>query len=281
MNPRKQIDIQQVKHDERRDAYRRPQTQAHRLSLAVKTASGEDFIGMFHDLSISGASAKFDISANKLLVGQDVVLLIGSLTRASKVVAKARVVFNSEAQGGRHCGFQFTEPKAVVQQLDSFYGRFFNRRKSPRVGMPLDKRVAVQLFLTGTEVKAELLDLSSEGMQVRMKRAQAKAFDGANHLFLRMTLPGQKTEITGRAAILRRSQLLDAVTFGLAFDLLQERGISKHVAALHSWIVHRSQEISKWDGSLTKADVPRTPPGSNAGPGSGPLPGSTANRRSA
>lgn len=268
MNPRKQIDIQEVQYDERRDAYRRPQTQAHRLSLSVKTPSGEDFIGMFHDLSISGASAKFDVSANKLIVGHVVILLIGSMTRTAKVIANARVMFNSETQGGRHCGFQFTEPKALNKQLDSFYGRFFNRRKAPRVGMPLDKRVAVQLFVTGTEVKAELVDLSAEGMQVRMKRAQAKTFDGANHLFLRMTLPGQQAEISGRAAILRRSQTNDTVTFGLAFDLLQERGISKHVAALHSWIVHRSHEISMWDGALTKPDVPRTPPGSNAAPGS-------------
>ena len=136
--------------------------------------------------------------------------------------------------------------------------------------MPLDKRVAVQLFLTGTEVKAELVDLSSEGMQVRMKRAQAKTFDGMNHLFLRMTLPGQKAEITGRAAILRRSQTMDTVIFGLAFDLLAERGISKHVAALHSWIVHRSQEISKWDASLTKPELPKSHPGSNSHPGPSP-----------
>ena len=252
---RKQIEIQETPQVEGRAAYRRRQTQAHRLSISVHTANGEEYQGVFQDLSIGGASAKFTISESALSVGEIVRVTVGSLTRTAKVVVRARVMFSTEAQGGRHCGFQFTEPAVLAKQIDGFYGRFFNRRKSQRVGMPLDKKIYVYLFLTGSEIKTELVDLSLDGMQLRTTRALAKEFVTANHTHLRFTLPGQSQEIRGRAAILRRSQCREIVTMGLAFDLLQENGIANHTAALNSWVVHRSNEIAKWDSSLSKADV--------------------------
>ncbi|MBK8179235.1 MAG: PilZ domain-containing protein [Planctomycetes bacterium] len=259
MTKRKQIEIHEVQSADRRAAYRRKQTQAHRLSLSVRTAKGEELIGNFQDLSIGGASAKFAIHENVLSVGQTVVLTIGSLSRPGKVIAKARVLFAKESHGGRHCGFAFTEPKALASQLDSFYARFFNRRKTERVGTPLDRRIPVQLFLGGLERAADLVDLSTEGMQVRLARAAAKEFDGANHVHVRFVLPRNTKEITGRAAILRRTQLRDQVTLGLAFDLITEEGISSHIDALTDWIVHRSNEIAKWDSALTKVDSAPAP----------------------
>jgi len=252
------IEINEVPDDDdRRTAYRRAQTQAHRLSISMRAANGAEIPGLLQDLSISGASAKFAINDKVVSRGQIVVVTIGSLTRATSVVAKARVMFSMDSPGGRLCGFHFTEPKALIPQIDSFYGRFFNRRRSKRVGMPLDKKIFAQLFLTGTEVKAEVLDLSIDGMQVRAKRAEAKEFDGSNHVMFRFKLPKRDEELQGRAAILRRSQARDVVTLGLAFDLLDEQGITQHLPALHSWIVHRSNEISKWDNVLTKPEGPK------------------------
>ena len=252
---RKQIEIQEVQKDEHRVAYRRPQTQAHRLSISVRTPSGADYPGTFQDLSIGGASAKFSINEAALAPGQIVLLTIGSLTRTAKVIAQARVMFCTDSPGGRHCGFQFTEPAKLLPQIDGFYGRFFNRRRSIRVGVPLDKRIPVSLFLTGSVIKTELVDLSADGMQVRTTRALSKELDGANHTFFSFKLPGQNAEFKGRAAILRRNQSRDVVMLGLAFDLNQENGIAKDLAALKSWIVHRANEISKWDSTLSKPDA--------------------------
>lgn len=257
---RKKIEIQEIPQDETRGAYRRTQTQAHRLSISVSTARGEEFTGVFHDLSIGGASAKFIITENALVNGQIVLLTIGCLTRTAKVIAKARVMFSVDSPGGRHCGFQFTEPQVLAKQIDSFYGRFFNRRRAPRVTMPLDKKIAVTLSHDGSDIKCVISNLSADGMELRTTRDQAKEFDGKNHAFFRFTLPGQQEEIHGRAAILRRKQDRGIVTMGLAFDLLQQDGVSKHIAALNSWIVHRSNEISRWDSSLTKMDTTFTMP---------------------
>lgn len=255
MEKRKQIEIQEIPQEEHRDAYRQPQTQAHRLSISARAANGEEFAGVFQDLSIGGASAKFTINASALLPGEIVVLTIGSLTRTAKVIAKARVMFCKDSPGGRHAGFQFTEPAVLLKQIDGFYGRFFNRRRAKRVGMPLDKKIPVSLFLTGKEIKTELVDLSVDGMQLRTTRAVSKEFDGANHIFFKFTLPGQTEMIQGRAAILRRTQSREIVTLGLAFDMVQDKGVSRHVAALNSWILHRTNEISKWDSTLSKPDA--------------------------
>lgn len=257
----KKIELQQVPRDERRSAFRKTQTQAHRLSITLRTATGEEFAGTFQDLTLHGASARFLVNAKQLVVGQPVVLIVGSLTRTSRVVAQARVVFCNDVPGGRLCGFQFTDLAALAPQIDSFYGRFFNRRHAQRVSMPLDRKIHVHLFLTGNEIKCELVDLSVDGMKVRAARSQAKELDGANHTFVRFTLPGQKEEIRGRAAILRRSQVLGVVTMGLSFDLLQEGGFSIHHAALQSWIDQRAEIIAKWDRALTKEEKPApTPP---------------------
>ena len=255
MQNRNKIDLQKVQNDDRRAAYRRPQTQAHRLSIVARTPSGEEFFGTFEDLSVGGASAKFAVNERAMRPGDTVTLIISSLTRPAKVISQARVICSSDSPGGRLCGFQFTEPAALLKQIDSFYARFFNRRKSPRVGVPLDKKIIVQLLMTGGEIKSELIDMSIHGMQVRAPRALVKELDGCNHVSLRFKLPNRNEEISGRGAILRRVQSRDMVTLGLAFDLLQEQGISKHTAALNSWLVHRANEISKWDSSLTKPNA--------------------------
>jgi c-di-GMP-binding flagellar brake protein YcgR len=250
----------QTPHNDGRGPYRRPQTKAHRLSISVRTGSGTEYSGTFHDLSVGGASAQFAIHSKVLVPGQLVILVIGSLTRANKVTAKARVVYCTDEPGGRLCGFQFTEPALLVQQIDSFYARFFNRRKSTRVGMPLDRKIGVQLRAGGEEFKCELTDLSLEGLQVRTSRANAKALEGLNHADFRFKLPGNGPEICGRAAILRRtSPVQEQVTLGLAFDLTQPDGVLKHFSAVRSFIVHRMAEISKWDDTLTKPELPRAP----------------------
>lgn len=257
---RKEVDIQEVQRDERRGAFRRPQTQAHRLSLAVRTANGEELPGAFNDLTIRGASARFVINTKQLVVGQSVVLVIGSITRTTKVIVNARVAFCVDSPGGRLCGFQFTDHAGLMMQLDSFYGRFFNRRRMPRVAAPLDRKIPVFLFLTGNEMKAELLDLSVDGMQVRTTRAQVKELHDANHTFVRLRLPGQKDDLRGRAAILRRTQIRDEVTLGLSFDLLQENGFASHRAALQAWVDQRAEEIAKWDTALVRNETPGSKP---------------------
>ncbi|MEO6711119.1 MAG: PilZ domain-containing protein [Planctomycetota bacterium] len=261
MDKRKKIEIKKAEDSQRRDAYRRTQTQAHSLSIAVRVPSGEQYLGQFHDLSIGGASAVFAITENAVCADQMVTLTIAALSRATRVVANARVVFVTPASGGRLCGFRFTEPAKLLAQIDTFYGRFFNRRRSPRVGAPLDKRVPVELSLTGNAIRCTLLDLSLEGIQVKTTRAEAKELDGANHAFFRFKLPGQNEEFQGRGAILRRSQANESVTLGLSFDLLDEGGIAQQTKALGSWIMHRTHEVSKWDSALTKPDsaVPNQP----------------------
>lgn len=250
MQDRKKIEIREVASEERRAAFRRPQTHAQRLSLSVRTPAGEDLPGLFRDLTIRGAAAVFVINPRQILVGQSVVLSIGSLSRTTRVVATARVVFCMNVSGGRLCGFQFLDPVSLTPQIDSFYARFFNRRRTQRVGMPLDRKTPVHLIHNGHEVACELLEISTDGMQIRAPRAQAKALDGANHVFVRLPLPGQKDEIHGRAAILRRTQLREMMTLGLSFDLLQEGGFAQHRRALQSWIDRRAAEIAKWDQAL-------------------------------
>jgi c-di-GMP-binding flagellar brake protein YcgR len=230
----------------------------------LRTASGEEFTGVFQDLTIRGASAKFLINHGQLVVGQAVLLMIGALTRTTGVHAAARVVFCVDAPGGRLCGFQFTDPAAIAPQLDSFYGRYFNRRRALRVSMPLGRKIAVHLFASGDEFQAELLDLSTDGMLVRAPRASAKELDEQNHTFVRLTLPGQKTQIQGRAAILRRTHERGLTTLGLSFDLLAENGFASHRAALQSWVDRRAEEIAKWDRSLSKPEPFKPPPNPNA-----------------
>lgn len=265
MSEPKKIEIQEVQRDDRRGAFRRTQTQAHRLSLSVHTAAGEDLVGTFRDLTIRGASATFVVNPNQITVGQSVVLTIGSLTRTTRVVAVARVVFSVDASGGRLCGFQFTDHAALVPQIDSFFARYFNRRRALRVSVPLDRKIPVFLFHSGNEIPCELIDLSTDGMQVRSTRAMAKGLDDANHAFVRLTLPGQKEEIRGRAAILRRTHQRGMMTFGLSFDLLQKDGFASHSAALQAWVSRRAEEIAKWDRALTKPETPSTPLGSVPG----------------
>lgn len=260
MNPKKQIDVQQVQTDDRRSTYRRQQTQAHRLTIELRTPSGFEAKGELLDLSIRGASAKFVAAEKDLHAGLIVALRFGSFSRTNHVVARAKLMFAARGDGERICGFQFTDTVALQKQLDSFYGRFFNRRRSPRVGMPLDKKVFVTLFIGGNEVRAELIDLSLDGMQVRAPRAEAKLLDGHNHVHLRFHLPGRADEFNGRGAVLRRSQVQGMVTLGIAFDLQQSEGILKHKAALEGWIVHRTNEVARWDAMLNKPATPPTKP---------------------
>ena len=256
MSRKKHIEMHEVSSSDRRSNYRRKPSQAHPLSITMRTSRGEEHVGTLQDLSIGGAAARFPIHANVIGPGQIVTLVIGSLSRPGKIIAKAKVLYLREAPSGRHCGFAFVEPLDLARQVDAFYARCFNRRKSERFGAPLGKRIRVKLFHDGVETPTELIDLSLEGMQVRTTRAQAKALDGANHVQLSFELPPTGATVQGRAAILRRTQLRDQVTLGLAFDLLQEDGVSASHDLISDWSARRAWENSRWDSGLAKPDAP-------------------------
>lgn len=233
----------------RRANYRKRQSKAYSLSVHLVTPSGVT-AGEFLDLSMQGVGASFLVERDPRLVEGDVVeLSIQSLSHGA-VTTPARVVYGQPFEK-RHVryGFEFINAGNLYSQLDSFYARLFNRRKSMRVRPALDRKVHVGVTWGSHRIDAVVGEISATGVGLIMNEAQAAQLMGVERVGVVFRLPGLKHEFHGHAEILNRKATSERVYLGLAFDLEEPEGLILQQGMLEGFVDKRSAEMERWESS--------------------------------
>ncbi len=237
---------------ELRGAYRRQRSRTFDLVVSVRMSTGEEYPGELLDVSVGGASARFTLAEDPgLKLGDVVEVAIRSRTREDFVRTPGRVV-HTEPGGEQHWryGFAFVSIGNLYSQLDEFYARFFNRRKSPRVLVPAEHRLTTHIMWGNHELSCQVHDLSTTGMCAAVPQDKASELEGIDRLRLRFRLPGVAEPLAGPATITNRHATLGRVLLGIEFDLEREEGLARHAEDLRAYVERRCAEIARWEAAI-------------------------------
>src|SRR5207253_1244485 len=100
----------------------------------------------------------------KLTVGDEVELRFEAESRSNAVRVHGRVMSAKIGLSGVRYGLQFLRVADIHAQLDSFYARWFNRRKDVRVLPDLAHELRARLTCLGVDLDICIHDISMGGM---------------------------------------------------------------------------------------------------------------------
>jgi len=237
---------------------RRGQYRIRKANLQGMTARLIDARGIGHacevlDLSLGGAAMCFPaVKAPAICRGQEVFFEFQSMAREQDVRAKARIVVVAADTVRVRCGIIFTETGTLLEQLDAYHARLFNRRRFPRVLPDLRTKLSLSITWEGGALEARAHDLSAGGVGLGLSREAASAIAGVEVVEVRFRLPGGSEDWTVGARVACLRELSRGVMLGLEF--LEEGGIAAHRAELEAFVEARIAQISQWNaGSERKA----------------------------
>ena len=234
---------------ERRQQYRKRQSKSCALTIVLQTPAGPVH-GDFLDLSVQGAGARFPLEHDPCLQPGAVVELSITSLRHGEVRTPARVVYGQQ-DGERHLryGFAFISLGDLYAQLDAFYSRLFNRRRSQRVRPALDRKIGFELAWRQQTLSAPVHEISATGVGLVLPQEEAFRLDGIDELAVRFRLPDVRDALAGRAWIRNRARSGARTFLGLEFDLAPGSGLARHEPALRSYVERRAAEIERWESS--------------------------------
>ncbi len=237
--------------EDRRGHYR-----VRKANLQGMTARLLDSRGVGHpcevlDLSLGGAAICFPaVKAPAICRGQEVLLEFQSMAREKDVSAKAKIVVVVADSVRVRCGLMFSETGALLEQLDAYHARLFNRRRFPRVLPDLRTKLALQITWEGGALEARAHDISAGGVGIGLTREAANELAGVEQVQVRFTIPGtsENCSVGARVACLRA--LSRGVMVGLEF--LEEGGIAPYRARLEAFVEERISQISQWNAGAER-----------------------------
>lgn len=233
---------------EQRAQYRKRNAKSTQLEATLRAPKWEALRVELMDLSLRGACIRIAFAQDRNLKVDDIVeLSIGSMMR-NEIQTAARVA-NITRDGESHIryGLEFVNINNLFAQLDSFYARHFNRRRSVRVVPSLDRKVQVKARWAGEEVSGHVYDISGAGVGIVLTKDSSARIAEVTELDVSLRLPGNPSEFSGRAKVRHRTSLNQHTLIGLEFDLADEAGFARHAAELASFVEQRTKEMNQWE----------------------------------
>ncbi len=157
------------------------------------------------------------------------------------LVASAMVVHRTDKDDSTQYGFRVIDPKNVTSQLSEEFSRLFNRRGSYRVPPDLDApvKVTVEGGVESTRVEAELVDISTSGVGLRVAAHVEVGLVAAKRIKVCISFPdsGEPLNLVG---VIHNRRLVGAsgaeIEYGIRFDWegkhkpeRQQEAITKYV----------------------------------------------------
>lgn len=237
---------------DKRKHYRVKRSDAYPLVVSLESpATGKLVDGDCVDISLGGSQVLFDVDKEpRLKVGSDLELWVRSDSRQNAVRARAKVTRReSEGVSMVRYSFAFTNTPEIFAQLDSFYSRFFNRRRYVRVIPDLNSKVPLRISWKDNEIGAKAQDLSCGGVGILLSREKAAQLDGVTKVLVTLSLPGAPEPLKGLATVKGRATFAKNVLFGLEFD--EDGGIDPAHPDLCRFVESRVAEIKRWNALMS------------------------------
>ena len=176
------------------------------------------------NLSVGGIGLFFQHHFDPIYqLGSTVYLHITSPNLDKKVVAPCLVTHRMESEDGRTYGFEFVDWIGLLSQISAELAAMFNQRGEFRVEPPADQVIGVCVEVPGEEcaIRAEIQDLSPEGVCLRIQIKDEQLLSNCEEAKLFFSLPDSQELLTFRATILRRDLVGDHICYG---TYLEEEG---------------------------------------------------------
>ena len=203
------------------------------------------------DLSIGGVGVSLPRTKDPELVeGTQLRVTIQHLGRAKGIDAAAEIVTVAQVGQGVRYGLRFLNVAEVVQQVDSFYARWFNRRRHVRVMPDFATKLSGDVKWSDGELSARIHDLSMGGVGILATLDQVAALKDKSRVEIALTLPGTPLPITCRAKVVGMKSFTKNVLIGLEFE--PNGGIERYTAALQRYIDERQRSIAKFNEAMAQ-----------------------------
>jgi len=236
--------------DSRRQYRVHKQAGAH-LEATIVTADGRKAIGECADLSVGGAGVAVPQTKNlDIPEGTKVRLLVQHRSRARGVEAAAEIVSIAHVGTTVRYGLRFESIAEVVQQMDSFYARWFNRRRSTRVMPDFTTKVTSSVRWSDGELSARVHDISMGGVGILATLEQVATLKEKSRVELSLTLPGTPLPIVCRARVVGMKSFTKNVLVGLEFE--PNGGIERYAAGLQRYVDERQRNIAKFNEAMAQ-----------------------------
>lgn len=232
---------------EARRYYRRAPGKKHALSVKVRTSADRSVSGELVDLSAGGAAVLCpagDIPG--LGPGAPVSLRFSSLIHGKDVETAAQVA-RAPQQADAPWGFEFTDVPGLFQQLDTYFLKFFNRRRAIRVQPALDTKIVVRLQAPSGPLEGRLVNVSVDGLGVGVDPALAESLGAVEALDVEFTIPRVKVRIPWQAHRSHVSASSRGTVFGARFDPRPAEGLEDERSVLAEYVDARAAEMARWD----------------------------------
>lgn len=216
------------------------------LEAIIDSEDGHRVVGECADVSVGGAGILVpQAKGSNFAEGSKVRVRIQHLGRAKGVEAAAQVVSVSIVGSMVRYGLRFESVAEIVKQVDSFYARWFNRRRSVRVMPDFSSKLSSSVRWSDGEMQARIHDISTGGIGIMTTVEQAAGLKTNTRVELSLTLPGTPLPIACRARVAGVKAFTKNVLVGLEFE--PNGGIERYAAALQRYIDERQVEIAKFN----------------------------------
>jgi len=236
---------------EGRQQYRTQKHSGVQLEATIQCADGRKVLGDCVDVSVGGAGILVPQSKNiDIPEGSKVRIRIQHVGRASYIESDAVVVTVSNVGSLVRYGMRFASVAEIVQQVDSFYARWFNRRRSARVMPDFTTKVSSSIRWSDGELQARVHDLSMGGIGILATLEQVAGLKLGTRVELSLALPGSAIPIACRARVVGVKTFTKNVLVGLEFEA--NGGIERYAAGLQRYIDDRQRNIAKFNEAMTQ-----------------------------
>jgi len=233
---------------ERRGPYRQAPSSSQPLSAMLEIPDRDPVLGELLDLTAVGAGVRVPFATDpNLSIGDVIEVTIGSMMR-TPVETPARVLNVAQpAPGFTRYGLEFINVGNLYSQLDSFYARFFNRRRHPRVRPVFDQVLRVELAWASADLTARVYDVSESGMALTLPRSFELDLELDGPVSIRFQLPHTGAPVEGLARVHYDVQLEKRRLAGIEYDLESPKGMSQHLPAIREYVAQRTDEMAAWE----------------------------------
>lgn len=236
---------------ETREQYRAQKSAGVQLEATIQSADGKKVVGDCADVSVGGAGVLVPQSKSIGIVeGAKVRVSIQHVGRAKAIESDAIVVTVSNVGSLVRYGLRFASVAKIVEQVDSFYARWFNRRRSARVMPDFTTKISTSLRWSDGELQARVHDVSMGGVGILCTLDQVTGLKSGTRVELSMSLPGTPVPIACRARIVGIKTFTKNVLVGLEFE--PNGGIERYAAGLQRYIDERQRSIARFNEAMTQ-----------------------------
>ena len=145
--------------------------------------------------------------------------------------------------------FRFDDVVGLFNQLDTYFVKFFNRRRAIRVQTALDTKVTVLLHTPAGELQGRLANVSVDGVGVTVDPAVAGSLGGVDMLDVEFTIPKVKVVIPWHAHSIHVTVSPRGTMFGARFDPQPSKELKGQMTELTKYVEKRVTDMARWDSA--------------------------------